>query len=217
MKKLFLVRLFCFISALLFLFAFAGCSKKDDEADVGVVVERTFGEPTAPVAPVVTPDPIPEPSDDIEDDSDKIVLSDGAETLAYINADEVNVREINSTTGNVLGKLAAGSVISVINRDYGNGWSQIDYNGITAFMATQYITNITTEKTIPIECMAKVNSSDVNMRADSTTDALIIGKLADGTEVEIIKKDAGHNWSMVLYDSKVAFVSSRYLTFDETV
>ena len=214
MKRHILFKIICLLTALVLTMLFVGCSKKDEEEDRGVVLERNFNTEPVIAEPEPTVEQTPEPEEP-EPPSASIVLAEGAESIAYINADEVNVREINSTSGNVLGKLAAGSIISVINEDYGNGWSQIDYNGASAFMASQYITNITSEKTIPIECRATVNASDVNMRAASTTDALSIGKLNNGTEVEVIKKDAGHSWSMILFDSKIAFVSSRYLTFSE--
>ncbi len=213
MNKHIFVKIICGCIAFMLLFALAGCGSKEEDESSGVIVERTFGSPVPSQEPSFSSPQSAEPSPS-ESAVSAVKLEDGADALAYINSDAVNVREINSTTGTVLGQLSAGSVISVIKKEYGNGWSQISYNGKEAFIAAQYITLLTNESSIPMECTATVNSADVNMRADSTTDALVISKLANGTVVEVIKRDAGHNWSMIFHENRVAFVASRYLTFE---
>lgn len=212
MKKQIIKEIICGCVVLMLLFCSFGCGKNEEEDSSGIIVERTFGSPIPSETPSPSPSEAEEPSPSASTSS--ITREEGAESIAYINGDAVNIREINSTTGKVLGQLPVGSVISVIKKSYGNGWSLIKYNDIEAFMATQYLTVLTSETSLPIECKATVNSEDVNMRAASTTDALIISTLSKGTEIEIIKRDVGHNWSMILYNGKVAFVASRYLDFE---
>ncbi len=188
---------------------FGGCKKKEEESD-GIVVERTFDATPTP-APTVTP--TPEPTVEPTPTPGAISGAEGAEGLAYATEDLVNVREVNATSGTVLGQLPIGTVVAVVKREYGNGWSQISYNGVNAFVATQYIRMITTESSIAIECTATVNSEDTNMRADNTTESDAVGKLAKGTKVDVVKKDYGHGWSMLQYESKIVYVATRYLDF----
>ncbi len=214
MKKHILTRTICCLVAVVMAAAVLGCSKKDDKDKTNVVVERTLGATAAP-APTPTPSPTPEPTAEPSPAGESIQLAEGAEALAYINRDEVNMREEDSTNSNVITKLAVGSVVSVIKKDYGNGWSQIEYEGTKAFVATQYITLLTTNSTVTIESTAKATTADLKVRADNTTDSLVIGKLADGEEVSVVMREVGHGWSMVLYQNRIAFVSNRYLDFGD--
>jgi len=57
-----------------------------------------------------------------------------------------------------------------------------------------------------------VNDSEVNIRAEASTNAEVLGQLPQNTMIRILKSDAGNGWSMVEYKEKEAYMSASYLT-----
>lgn len=56
----------------------------------------------------------------------------------YVNASSLNVRSGAGTNYALMGKLNRGQAVSV-NRDLGNGWYQISFNGRTGYVSKQYV------------------------------------------------------------------------------
>lgn len=57
-----------------------------------------------------------------------------------------------------------------------------------------------------------VNDSEVNIRAEASTNAEVLGQLPQNTMIRILKSDAGNGWSIVEYKEKEAYMSASYLT-----
>jgi peptidoglycan-N-acetylmuramic acid deacetylase len=64
-----------------------------------------------------------------------VSLEEGQE-LVYATV-RVNIRSIPDTTGDILGKLDAGE--SIVRTADENGWSTVDYNGVTAYISSEYL------------------------------------------------------------------------------
>jgi len=56
----------------------------------------------------------------------------------YVNATSLNVRSGAGTNYAPIGKLTKGQAVSV-NKDLGNGWYQMNYNGRTGYVSKQYV------------------------------------------------------------------------------
>jgi len=202
-----------------------GCGKKkksdkDSEKtpeEKGLVVERTISpsidEPAVPeqAAPTAPPEELKtEPEDEeVEPIAGDVVA------IAYANASDINVRKKGSSDAEILGTLPLNTIVYVSKKDAGNDWSEISFKGQTAYVATYLLNFISDSSEMKFEGKASFNGDDVNIRSDSTTDSTPIGKASKGTSVDVFKKDAGHEWTMIRYEDKAGFVATRLLTFGE--
>ncbi|MFS0661822.1 SH3 domain-containing protein, partial [Niallia alba] len=57
----------------------------------------------------------------------------------------LNVRSTASTSGTIKGKLAAGTVVTVLSEK--NGWSQIKTNNLEGYVSSEYLTSVSTPTT----------------------------------------------------------------------
>ena len=60
----------------------------------------------------------------------------------------------------------------------------------------------------------KTNYPNVNFRAEATTDSESMGKLPEGTEVEVVSYE--DDWYKVKYDGKTGYIYSQYLDADSS-
>ncbi|MED3794059.1 SH3 domain-containing protein [Niallia alba] len=138
----------------------------------------------------------------------------------------LNVRSTASTSGTIKGKLAAGTVVTVLSEK--NGWSQIKTNNLEGYVSSEYLTSVSTpttpeketdqkdeekqpEKTPTVEKKVNVQSgSNLNVRSTASTSGTIKGKLAAGTIVTVLSEKNG--WSQIKTNNIEGYVSSEYLT-----
>lgn len=224
MKKT-LWKMFVFLLVLCMIFAaFAGCGKKADkkkddkeaEEENSLVVQRTISPVIAepePSEPPITVTEDPETED--PEQTTEVVGEAPAGTVAvsYVSADEVNVREAPSSEGEVLGKMPLNTIVYVTNKDAGNDWAEISYNGKKAYIAAYYLKSLAEGTEVKPVCKGEVNGTDINLRSEGTTDSQVLGKVSRGTTLDVLKKDAGSEWSMVMQNGRVAFIATRYLDF----
>ena len=79
----------------------------------------------------------------------------------YVDATKLNVRSTPSTDGAVLGQLVYGAAVEVM--DTTDGWSRIVYNGATAYVSAQYLSQkqpTTTTKPTTTTMTAPVTPAD---------------------------------------------------------
>lgn len=214
------------LSIMLILCMGVGCGKKNEkkkEKDKatepeGLVVQRTISPAIVEqaVTPQNGPTPPPEQITDPQDaEKPNQSVPTDAVAVAYVNASDINVREKGSSDATILGTLPLNMIVYVTKKDAGNDWSQIDYNGQAAYVATYLLNFISDTPEIKYEGKASFNGDDINIRSESTTDSEVLGKASKGESVDVIKKDAGHDWTMIYFEDKAAFVASRLLTFGE--
>lgn len=216
-----------FLIAVLLMLGMVGCAKKEsgldqadpEESSKGLVVQRTIS-PEIDNSGVITDTPTPTPESTVtapvsSPDSTQTGENPPAGTVAvaYVTADEVNVRATPDPDGDVLGKAALNTILYVSEKDAGNDWSEIDYDGKKAYIASYYLKTIADGEKIMTVGEATVNGSDINLRADSDTASEVLGKVSEGTKLEVVKKDIAGGWTMVLYEGKVAFIATLYLNF----
>ncbi len=214
------------LSIMLILCMGVGCGKKKDKNNEkeeaseqeGLVVQRTISPAIniPSVTPQSAPTAPPEITEETEEGDDTVIaISGDAVAVAYVNASDINVRAKGSSEADIIGNLALNTIVSVTKKDAGNDWSEIDYKGQQAFVATHLLNFITDSPELKYEGKASIGADDVNIRAKSTTDSEALGKASKGETVDVIKKDAGHDWTMIVFEDKAAFVASRLLTFSE--
>lgn len=126
----------------------------------------------------------------------------------------INVRSSDSETADKLGKIQRGTTIDVIEIRV-NGWSKIYYNGKEAYVKNDYLEVIAP----PEEAGTGENVSNgkvkanttVNVRAAADIESTRIGQVIQGTVLDWIA-DVDGGFSKVIYEGKVGYIKSEYLT-----
>ena len=87
--------------------------------------------------------------------------------IKVVNTNGLNVRKGPSTSYSSIGKLNKGSNVEVISESA--GWSKINYNNTTAYVATMYLDKITSSEQVPPvvggDSVENVNGAIINYKA----------------------------------------------------
>ncbi|MCH1960832.1 SH3 domain-containing protein [Romboutsia hominis] len=135
-----------------------------------------------------------------------------------VNYEFLNVRSGPSTSHSKIGTLKKGDKVGVISES--NGWSKIKYNGNIAYVSSTYLSKENTTPEAPsnpgesIKETKVVNYEFLNVRSGPSTSHSKIGTLKKGDKVGVISESNG--WSKIKYNGKVAYVSSTYLSKENT-
>ncbi|WP_028401780.1 3D domain-containing protein [Ectobacillus panaciterrae] len=127
-----------------------------------------------------------------------------AEAATVVNTNTLNVRQAPTTSSAVIGKVTNGQELNVTNRQ--NGWLQINYNGKTAYVSSQY-----TKETGSSSGTYYVNTSSLNVRSGAGTNYGVIGKLSNGQAVSVAS-DLGNGWYKISYNGQTGYVSKQYVS-----
>ncbi len=132
----------------------------------------------------------------------------GATAVGYATTADLKVRsQANSTSDDtVIGKLALNQKIYIIEKDAGNSWAKVLYNGSEAYVSNLYI-NIVDGYTVKD---ATVTTDNLNGRSGSSSSSESLAKFPLNATVSYIK-DVGNDWSMIEYDGKILFAATNYL------
>ena len=122
----------------------------------------------------------------------------------------VNVRVSDSMNADTMGQLRGGQSVEVVEIK-GNGWSQINFEGKTGYVKSEYLTlDIDVSS---VETIGTVTATEtLNIRASASTDGMVMGSFAKGTTARLVSvKDV---WCEVVYNNKVVYLSSQYLEIE---
>ncbi|MCR4990379.1 MAG: SH3 domain-containing protein [Lachnospiraceae bacterium] len=151
--------------------------------------------------------------------------------------DVVNIRKSDSETADKIDKAQIGQEFNLIE-EKGNGWSEIEYNGGSAFIKTEFLEAVQTvtigdententdgdntdnaEETVQepqtststtSKGTVKINDSGVRLRKEASTDAEIITTLYTGDKLELVESMTS-GWSKVKYKGEFGYVKSEFL------
>lgn len=132
----------------------------------------------------------------------------------------VNVRSGPGTSYAKLGKLKTGQTVSV-KAMLDGGWAQIDYNGRTAYVSTDYLRMPSTSdivldvpSTDPGTVGSAVATGNVNVRSGPGTSYSKLGKLKKGQTVAVWSVSG--KWAEITWTSSSvkAYVHTDYLRFE---
>lgn len=127
--------------------------------------------------------------------------------------DKINVRDAASEDGNKLGQLEKGQEVTCYAVE--NGWAKIDYNGTTAYVKADYLTEAeSTDEEEPEEsgqaAETIVLSGAVNIRESMSETATKVAVAYGGEQVTVIKEYA-EGWTKVSYNGKEGYCKSELL------
>lgn len=125
----------------------------------------------------------------------------------------LDVANAPGTGGVVIGALAEGDSVTIIGES--EGWYEIDYNGGTAYVSSQFVktdSNTPVTSNIDYGTVANVpNGIYLHVRSGASLNASIVGELSNGTVVEIVGTDG--DWYKILYNGNVDYVYSYYVNY----
>ena len=133
-------------------------------------------------------------------------------------AESVNMRAEASTDSERLALIYQGETVTQIQA-YDNGWSQIEYNGVTGYVMTEYLEGSSASADTSGEEQSAGTSSEsrqtrvtesVNMRAEASTDSERLALIYPGeTVTQIQSYDNG--WSQIEYNGMTGYILTEYL------
>ncbi|MFD1708208.1 SH3 domain-containing protein, partial [Siminovitchia sediminis] len=142
----------------------------------------------------------------------------------YVNVNKgsvLNLRSSASTSSAVVGKLPAGTKVTVHSES--NGWAKVAANGQVGYVSSKYLsgkaaTTGTQRTSAPAPTQTKTMTkyvnvnpgSALNVRSKSSTSGSVIGSLSSGTKVTVYSESKG--WAQINYNGRTGYVSSTYLS-----
>lgn len=147
--------------------------------------------------------------------------SSSTATVTTRNGGKVNLRSGPSSSYGSIASLASGTKVNV--RLKGNGWYQVEVNGVTGFMSTQYLSGTgdtvgtnTGSGTTTSSQVAYVNNPRstqvLNLRETPSQSARSIGQYRNGTQVKVVAY--GNTWCEVYVGTRHGYMMTRYLSFN---
>ena len=129
-----------------------------------------------------------------------------------VTTNTMNVRSSDSETADKIGKVTKGTTLDVIEMRV-NGWSKIIYEGKEAYVKNDYLEVLEpAEEAGDNVANGKVTASTtVNVRAKASSSATRIGQVTAGTVLDWIE-DVEGGFSKVIYEGKVGYIATEYLT-----
>ncbi|MCO5221370.1 MAG: SH3 domain-containing protein [Thermomicrobiales bacterium] len=138
----------------------------------------------------------------------------GAGDWIFVSDPPLNLRDTPSTSGQILASLAGGDGMLVLGETVmgdGYAWNQVENEGITGYVATEYVTG-----GFALGEVAVVVDGPINLRSAAGTGNQILQSLAQGAQVSVLNVNPqvidGIYWFQVTTtDSVTGWVAGRYL------
>ncbi|EPY2286396.1 SH3 domain-containing protein [Clostridium sporogenes] len=137
-----------------------------------------------------------------------------------VSCSSLNVRSNPSLSSAVIGGVSKNQTVSIISES--NGWSKIKYGSGIGYVSSKYLYagnntidsgnggSSSNESAQPGFVKLSNSSSLLNVRSSANLSSSIIGSLKNGSSVSILGKTG--SWYKIKYGSKVAYVSSNYIS-----
>lgn len=165
-------------------------------------------DPEETAGPVESEDPgdLSKPADTTEAPTPMFVFED-ADFIGYVATGSLNVRARPAVESVALAKLSLNDTFQVTG--IGNGWTRIIYEGQTAYVYSEYLSDSMVFE--QVSQTVYVTSNTLNLREGPSTESALITKLSKNAKLTRI--GIGDGWSKVKTSSgQIGYVTSQYLT-----
>lgn len=131
--------------------------------------------------------------------------------VGTVNVDALRMRETASTESEILLTAAAGDrVLLLETSEQADGmWYKVNCNLTEGWMRSEYL-----DVSQNMDCelgTAVVNVTLLNFRKSPSTDAAVIGSLAEGAQLKVVGLENG--WLKVEYEGQTGYISGEYVNF----
>lgn len=203
-------RLLALSLAVLMLLALAACSKTPDDTDSETLPVIDLDLPVS-TSSVETYDPETEPAStgDAETETESGSEAEPSSETEPVGALAMTTASVNlrkTANGEILMQLPKGALVNLLDVSDAE-WYQASFNGISGFIASQYLDTKTTEKEMAIT--GKVTTNSLNVREKAASDGKAIGSLSKDATCVIVAAENG--WYKIKYDGGYGYVSSNYV------
>lgn len=134
--------------------------------------------------------------------------------IANVESGNLNVREIPSTDGKMVGKMPKNSACEVL--EISDGWAHIQSGEVEGYVNTDYLLTGPDAKLKAneiVRTVVVVNGDGLNVREQPDTESAILTQVASGEEMDYLETLDG--WIKVAVDADEAYVSAEYVTVEE--
>lgn len=122
----------------------------------------------------------------------------------------INIRDIPSTDGEIVGKLYSKSAVTVVGSE--GEWYRIHSGNCEGYIKSDYITTGNDELAKSISTrVAVVNTDNLNIREQESTDSTVLGQANNGDELIVIEELDG--WAKVSTEEGEGLVSADYVEY----
>ncbi len=126
-----------------------------------------------------------------------------AYTKGMLNDNRVNVREQNSTSSKVVGKLSAGDYVTILDKD--GDWYNVSYESQSnAYIHSDYIDIVETD--------AYITADDIKLREEPDDSSDIIEILGEFDEITVFARSG--NWYYADFNGEEGYVFADYVVGD---
>ena len=177
---------------------------------MGNKLENIVDDPALSTTPIIELADVEVPEEDTGE-IEEVAEEDSFRNLVIAQVDHyVNVRDIPSEEGEILGKLYNNSVGSFISEE--NGWYQITSGSVTGYVKGEYC--VTGEEAVAIAKevgthLATVNTQTLFVRTEPSLDAAKLGMVPEAEELLVL--DETDDWVQVDVEEGVGWVSKDYV------
>lgn len=126
-------------------------------------------------------------------------------SVGKVTGSIVNLRASASTTAAIVGTAAKDDVLIVTGST--DGWYAVRQGGVQAYVHADYLA-------VSAPVNGTVSAPLVNLRAEASSSSEIVGTVANGTKLTVLKTLSG--WYQVTNGTVTAFIVSDYLALGET-
>lgn len=177
---------------------------------MGNKLENIVDDPALSTTPIIELTDVEVPEEDAGA-IEEVAEEDSFRNLVIAQVDHyVNVRDIPSEEGEILGKLYNNSVGTFISEE--NGWYQITSGSVTGYVKGEYC--VTGEEAVAIAKevgthLATVNTQTLFVRTEPSLDAAKLGMVPEAEELLVL--DETDDWVQVDVEEGVGWVSKDYV------
>lgn len=163
------------------------------------------------------------------DETESTPESPKPETKTYIATADINFRDSNSWSGNIVHVAKKGEIVNVISID--GDWAKVYHVDTELYAPAQYLVeedkyeeapaipevpsipdNPNMPEETPVEkpdTLEYITTADINLRVSASWSGDIIKVIKSGEIVDVV--EVGPEWTKIYYDNQYGYIPSRYI------
>jgi uncharacterized protein YraI len=127
----------------------------------------------------------------------------------------LNIRDGATTGANIIGTLSAGQTAQIVSKSTDGAWLQVTANGVTGYVFAALIQPVAGAAPAPAAASTPASggaqltansAAGLNVRAEPSTSATVVGVLAQGTVADVTGKSADGMWYKVKFSGGDGYV-----------
>ncbi|MBR5586426.1 MAG: SH3 domain-containing protein [Clostridia bacterium] len=131
----------------------------------------------------------------------------GSGETGYITTNGLNVRADASASATVIGKLNTGDTVEITGKS--GSWYKISYSGNVGFVSAEYVSKTPGTVSEDMAETGTITTNGLNIRAEASASASVIGKLNTGDTVDVVGKSG--SWYKISFSGNTGYISAEYV------